>query len=160
MSYNVKIDKISNQYVTREKDPNDSWDADDLAWDHDIQGFSITDEKGYWDFVMENDPKGKTLHLVYVLYDTGDSFHNEANVICLIGLYEDESDAVTVMDALELDYKKNESFNPIKVKLPKKGVEETIGTSTWKGFFERLNSVNIKPVTNTNNRRRVITRRS
>lgn len=151
MSYNVKINKISRQHVIREKDPDERWDADDLAWDHDIQGFSVVGEKGYWDFVMENNPKGKTLYLVYALYDTGDSFRHEENEICLVGLYEDETDAVAVMEALELDYKKNESFNPIKVRLPKKGVEETIGTSTWKGFFERLRSINIEPVTETIN---------
>lgn len=164
MTYNVKIDKISRQHVTRERDPNEQWDADDLAWDHDIQGFSVVGKKKYWDFVMTKNPKGKTLYLVYALYNTGDSFHCEENVICLVGLYEDEADAVSVMDAIELDDKENsgrfdsDRFNPINVKLPKKGVEETIATSTWKGHFERLNTVNVESVTETINRKRVIRR--
>lgn len=160
MSYNIKIDKISRQYVTRESDPDKEWDADDLDWDHDIQGFVVVGEKDYWDFVMTNNPKGKTLYLVYALYSTGDSFHHEENVICLVGLYEDESDAVAVMDALELDDKENEdSREPVKVQLPKKGVEETIATSTWKGYFESLSSINIEPVLELSNRKRLISRR-
>lgn len=159
MSYNVRIDKISRQHVTREKDPDERWDADDLDWDHDIQGFSVVGEKDCWDFVMSDDPKGKTLHLVYVLYSTGDSFHHEENVICLVGLYEDIEDAMTVMDALEKDYEKDDSRLPVTVKLPKRGVEETIATSTWKGYFENLNSVNVVAVTELSNRKRVINRR-
>ncbi len=160
MSYNIKIDKTSRQHVTREADPNERWDGDDTDWEHDIHGFSVSGEKDYWDFVMKNDPKGKTLYLVYALYSTGDSFHHEENVICLVGLYEDESDAIAVVDAIELDYKKNEdSFEPVKVKLPKKGVEETIATSTWKGYFESLSSINIEPVTESSNRKRVISGR-
>lgn len=160
MSYNIKIEKISRQHVTREKNTDECWGADDLDWDHDIQGFSVVGEKDYWDFVMTNDPRDKTLYLVYSLYSTGDSFHHEENVICLVGLYEDESDAIAVMNALELDDKENgDSFEPVKVKLPKKGVEETIATSTWKGYFESLTSVNVEPVLNLSNRKRVINRR-
>jgi hypothetical protein len=160
MTYNVKIDKISTQYVTRERDPNERWDADDLAWDHNIQGFSVVGEKKYWDFVMTKNPKGKTLYLVYALYNTGDSFYCEENVICLVGLYEDKEDAVAVMDALELDNKKNSGrFNPINVKLPKKGVEETIATSTWKGHFERLDTINVEMITESSNRKSVVKRR-
>jgi len=159
MSYNVKIDKISRQHVTQESAPDERWDSNDFEWEHDIQGFIVVGEKGYWDFVMENDPKGKTLYLVYALYKTGDSFHHEENKICLVGLYEDELDAITVMDALEFDYKKNaDSSEPIRIQLPKKGMEEVIATSTWKGYFERLNTVNVEPITEISNRKRVIRR--
>jgi hypothetical protein len=147
MSYNVKIDKISTSYITRSRDLDDKWDNDDIAWSHDIRGFSVVGKNDYWDFVMTNDPKGKTLYLVYVIYNTGDSFHRENNAICLVGLYENQSDAKAVVNSLELDSKtNNEGFEPIKVKLPKTGVEETIGTSTWKGYFERVVSINCEEI--------------
>jgi hypothetical protein len=147
MTYNVKIDIISDNCVTREANPEDRWDVDDLDWNHDIRGFKVVEKKEYWDFVMENNPKGKSLYLVYVLYNTGDSFHLEENLICLVGLYEDVDDAKTVMHAIKSDYTKNsEKFYPIDVNLPKKGTTETICTASWKGYFTSLNSVNLEQI--------------
>jgi len=143
MRYNIKIENYSRKHITREAAPDECWDADDIEWEHNIAGFSVVGEKDYWDFAMADDPKGKTLYLVYALCSTGDSFHHEENVICLVGLYEDETDAIAVMNAVEIDNKENGGrFDPITVKLPKKGVEETIATSIWQGYFENLNSVN------------------
>lgn len=148
MSVNVEIVHYDNVYVTREADrSNDSWDADDVCHSHTIYGYRVIPEKSYWDFVLPNDPKGKTLYFVYALYNTGDSFHCEENVMCKVGLYEYEKDAESVMVALENDYKTDmDSFEPVKVYLPRKKTVETIGVSTWKGYFERLLNINIEPV--------------
>ncbi len=151
MSFNIKIEKDSYQHITRERNEDDRWDNDDLCWEHTIRGFKVVNKKDYWDFVLDKNPKGKTLYLVYVLYNTGDSFHREENVICLIGLYEHDKDAYTVADAIKRDYDESSNnyktkFNPIDVKLPKKKVKETISVASWKGYFESLTSVEVMPL--------------
>jgi hypothetical protein len=146
--FKVKIDYTDDISVTRTADPNDGWDADDFRHDYTINGYRLADDKSReWDFIFDKDPEGKTLYFVYALYDTGDSFHRENNVMCEIGLYEHEKDAETVMYALEQDYKKNpDGFDVMEVALPIGGVIQKIAASTWKGHFERLRSINIEPV--------------
>lgn len=155
MSTKIKIDLTERQHVTREADHSPgAWDADDIDHTHSIDGYTVVADKDRWDFILTEDPKNKTLYLVYTLYDTGDSFHQETNVLCLVGLYEHEKDAQAVMRAIEDDYRKSgDSFAPVKVALPKADRLETIGVSTWKGYFERLNEVRVEPLSSTGKNR-------
>lgn len=155
MSVNIEIVHHDNIYVTRKADRSgNSWDADDFAHDYSIDGYRVAFEESYWDFVLNEDPNGKTLYFVYALYNTGDSFHREDNVMCKIGLYEHEKDAESVMFALEKDYKNNpDSFDVLEIVLPIKGTVDKICTATWKGHFERLRSINIEPVSPVGKRR-------
>lgn len=147
--YYIHIERSEHSTVTREG--QGEWDNDDLDFRHDIHGFSVVEKENYWDFVMTENPKGKTLELVYVLYSTGDSFHHEENRISLVGLYETYQDAKFVMDFIESDYrefmkKDNYDHKPSKLVLPVSGKTEDIYTGTWKGYFERLTEVNIESV--------------
>ncbi len=153
MSVNIEIVREDHVEVTREA-TRVEWDADDIAHSHSIEGYVVVPKKAYWDFVLNEDPDNKTLYLIYTLYNTGDSFHYEENAICLVGLYEHKEDAVAVMRAIENDYKKSkDSFDPLKITLPKAGRVDTIGVSTWKGYFERLNEVCIELVEPVGERR-------
>lgn len=143
--FNIRILKESTTEVTRESDTTDPWDKDDVEYNHTIFGFEVEPDGMYWDFIMSNNPKGKTLYLVYVLYNTGDSFSRSDNCIELIGLYEDLEDAVKVQTAIEKDSNKT-TYTPLTVDLPKKGVTETIGVSTWRGYFESFNDCVVMPV--------------
>jgi hypothetical protein len=155
MSVNIKLEIRERIETIRHRDEDDKWDRDDIAHDYTIDGYYVVGEKDYCDFELTEDPKGETLYFVYVLYDTGDSFHREDSVMCHIGLYEHNEDAQVVMSALEENYnndKTRESFDPVEVALPRRGVDEVIGTSTWKGYFEKLVGVYIELVRPLRNR--------
>jgi hypothetical protein len=83
--------------------------------------------------------------LVYALYSTGDSFHSESGCLCQVFLTPHYADALAVMNAINQDAKeKSDSFEAITVKLPTAKRDETIGVSTWKGYFEGLEDVRIE----------------
>lgn len=145
MSVKIKIELEDFVEVTRERNPESEWDGDDISHTYSISGYSIVNN-GYWDFILENDPKDKILYFVYAIYNTGDSFHCDANRMCEIGLYENELDAGMVKKVLERDYKNHSnSFNPVTVYLPS-GKKETLCTSTWKGWFQELNIIVVEPI--------------
>lgn len=92
---------------------------------------------------------------MYVLYNTGDSFHKETNVIYLIGVYASVLDAIKVKDAIEKDYENDPSGKKIlpgpkahyiNVELPILEITEEIYTGVWKGYFESLRSVKIETI--------------
>jgi hypothetical protein len=143
----LKIDYQSYTDVTRHRDPDEKWDADDLAHSQSINGYSThTNLKGGWDFVLSKKPSAKQpFYLVYVNYSTGDSFHHETGCIEFVDVFESEKDGDALVDMLDKDYAKfkkadRHDYTPLKVKLPS-GVEREIYTSTWKGYFERLEGV-------------------
>jgi len=124
-------------------------DADDVCHEHSIRALQLVSEHGGWDFILQENPKNNPYFLVYTLYDTGDSFHREANCICLVGLYKYYEDALVVSKVINADYKNtyeesNHRIQPSRLKLPQSGEVVTICTSTWKGHFERLVSVEIE----------------
>jgi hypothetical protein len=152
--YYISIDCDSHCEVTREGQGD--WDGDDLLFDHSINGFVVVKEKDSWDFIVKNDPTGKQLELVYVLYST--AFHSEENRIELVGLYESYQDAKFVMDFIESDYrqfkeKDNYDYKPNEIVLPVSGKTEKIYTGTWKGYFEQLSEARIESVSDTGGRR-------
>lgn len=151
--FHIRIDHRESSSVTREADSSDSWDRNDVYYDHEIRGYEFVKEGRYWDFVVSEPPQPFTrYYVVYALYDTGDSFHREANRICFVYLTEHYPDAQAVMFALEKDYRqKYGTFEAVQVKLPVKGTIEPICSSTWKGHFERLRSIQIETVTQTGN---------
>ena len=66
---------IHRQYtqVTRERDPNDKWDADDTITDNSVDGIEIGED--YHRLYLEDAKVGEIVHLIYAVYSTGDSFH-------------------------------------------------------------------------------------
>lgn len=149
----VKIIRTHSEEVTRPRDPNDEWDNDDISHDHDIQGFSVVGEKEGWDFVLNENPEGDW-QLVCAFYSTGDSFHNENNCLSLVSFVKHMEDAEAILAAIEKDYKayyekQDWKHEPLKAHLPIANKEEEIYTGTWKGYFERLQSVEIKTLGKT-----------
>lgn len=149
--FHIRIVRDEYERVTRVADPEDEWGADDTDTDHTIYGYEVTE--GYWDFVLHEHPNKRPLYLIYALYDTGDSFHRADNKICLIFLSLHKEDAIAVERALEENSRtKSDDFHAIEVKLPIAKETVTIGTSTWKGYFESLRSFNFLSLCETTNR--------
>lgn len=156
MSKYIKIDIRSYDEVIREGNPDDKWDRDDTRSEHTINGFEEVGEKEGWDFVWPDDEIPVKIYIVYVLYDTGDSFGRSENNIELIGLYKDIADAEAVGDAIESDYKeydedRGHNYEPLAILLPVKQTIENVSTSTWKGYFEHFNSVEVRRIGRTKN---------
>ena len=99
--YFVRINTTDHAEVTRERNPDSQWDGDDISHSHTIHGFEIVaEERSGWDFILNENPSGQTLFLVYALYDTGDSFHIESNCLCLISLVKNTTDANAIAKAM------------------------------------------------------------
>ena len=143
----VKIVRTETYDVTREGDPDDRWDGDDISHSHEIEGFELVGEKQGWDFILTEKPTGNW-YLVCAFYSTGDSFHREDNCLSLVSFVKNMDDAKAIIGAIEKDYKAydqdNHRFKPVKVHLPVANRDEEIYTGTWKGYFERLNYAEIK----------------
>lgn len=142
----LRVEYDSYTDVTRHADPDERWDADDLAHGQNIHGYSIGNEKTYGEvFPVNGKPdKNKTYWLVYVNYSTGDSFHCETGCICFVDVLEDANDAEYLARVLEDDSKKdNYDYKPLKVKFPS-GMEKEICTSTWKGYFESIEDIHVE----------------
>jgi len=151
MKQYIQISKNDYCQTLREADPNERYDGDDICHNHVIHGFYSVKEKECWDFVLDVEELHSRLYLVYVLYDTGDSFHSEENCIELIGVYSNIEDVLVIEEAIELDHRKykktkEHDYNPMKVLLPKSNKIQEISTCTWKGYFETFNTVETKTI--------------
>jgi len=141
----IRIINDSRIYVTRESDPDNEWDRDDTSRSHNIEGFEIveSDSRYGYDFEVpfKIDPE-KEYYLVAVYYDTGNSFGRDDNEIDMIDLYNDVDIATEVKRRiLDNDNKNSYSvtiLNPL-------GKEYQISTS-WVGYFEHLNDVEVHRV--------------
>ena len=141
---------ITNHYeqVTRERDPNDEWDGDDISHEYNIEGFEVVNEKAGWDFVLNENPTGNW-YLVCAYFSTGDTFHHEEGCLSLVSFVKNIEDAKAIVGAIEKDYKdyqEKEDWNhkPLVVHLPVANKDEQIYTGTWKGYFERLSYAEVK----------------
>ena len=145
----LKVEYYSQKYITRHAERGERWDGDDLAHSQEIRGYSIHDKNTYGEvFPLMSEPDiNKTYWVVYVNYSTGDSFHHETGCICFVDIFEDANDAEYLTRLLEKDYENKDDYSrtPLKVKFPS-GIEKEIYTGTWKGYFERLESVRCEAI--------------
>jgi hypothetical protein len=148
----TKILILDNEHteITREA-TQPQWDADDTSSTHSIQGFKVVTDKGHYTFMVpfKIQPE-RAYYLVYVLYSTGDSFHNEDGCINFIDMFENEHFANKVRRAIQDDYNKygKETDNSDKwtITLPNPdGTKYSIHCS-WKGYFESLESAHLEIV--------------
>jgi hypothetical protein len=158
MKLNIKINTI--EHVIREADPDDEWDNGSHRDEHEIIGAEIVDDE-FSQFEVEGVKEGDTLYFVYALYNTGDTFGSYENKLCDLALLRHLEDAEYLYDCLEKDSKTVQDqsdfesmFKPLSVTYPKCGITETIGVSTWKGYFESLNSFEIAAVEISKKKRR------
>ncbi len=145
------IDKCYSE-VTDAADPNDSWSADSTHTDHNIVGFKFAKENFLTEIKVPFEIlPNKDYYLVYALYTTGDSFSNHSGNMEYIDLYDNEDLANEVVKTIELDYKiygkrKDSSFDNYSVVIKNNMGNEFKMSCPWKGYFERLDSIEAKSI--------------
>jgi len=141
-SYAVNILHTLSCRVTRHADHTDEWDADDLAYQPEVQAVQLSGSE-YGDFYLDSEPKvGENFFLVYVIYSTGDSFHHEEGRIEFVGLLKDAVDAEALAEHIR---KSDGSLTRYQVALPS-GESIEYYNGAWTGYFESLTSVNVASI--------------
>ena len=152
-----KIKFLDDFYIEtiREKDPCDEWDADDTCEYHHIRGFKIIDKDKYSNYSnlsveYEINPE-KSYYLLYVIYDTGDSFHREEGKICFINLYENKEIAEMCAKIIYDNYKDWQERDNIDDKynvtiFSNSGEKNFTFFCPWKVYFESLSNVEITSI--------------
>jgi hypothetical protein len=145
----IRVINKTHTHITRHRDPNDEWDADDISIDNNITGIEIvTDEKYYGDLDVPFEVKpNQTYYLLYAIYGTGDSFcHSDGN-IDYIELYEDINLANSSAQMIADDYKSYEKdHNSYSCEILNSQGNIFKMSCPWKGYFESLEDVDVIPV--------------
>jgi len=167
---NIKILDEARTYVTDPANPDDKWDRDNTATEHDIRGFRVVGEQNYYDLSVdfEVDPT-RPYFLVYAIYSTGDSFGHDDGCIEFVGLYESLDVAHENAQRLKIhnetyrqwndpwytpskqmsmaELKKLEkNFEPYSVQLVTKDGTDYKMNVPWHGYFEHLDEVEVESV--------------
>lgn len=154
----VRIKYSQYTEVTRDADPEDEWDQDDLAHDVSIDGFEVVDK--YPDILcpFKIDPD-KTYYLVAATYSTGDSFHHETGLKSFVAMFQTEEEAKHACKLIRAhyniyEYDNNNYFDKTKeiekpagyeeygLVVPNNGVNMHV-SSDWTGYFESLEAVDV-----------------
>ena len=105
-----------------------------------VEGLKISERK-HGDFPVKHGVKlGDNYILVYVIYDTGDSFgrcYGEFTEIALFDV-EDLDKAKELVRLVTEDAEKNSEYDYSESHGVIKFEERKIGTNEWKGYFERF----------------------
>lgn len=146
MNYGYKIEYFSDTQVTREANPEDSWDGEDLDTSWTITpNISESDETSPDIVVPFKLDLDKNYYIVHVIYSTGDSFHHHSGYQCdFIELFQNKEKAETLVKAIKeqnYDYYSNKrDFGENAYILPykdEKGNEKTLYCK-WNGYFESI----------------------
>jgi hypothetical protein len=144
------IDEV-DRYVDRVG--TGQWDGDDTTEVHRIQGIRLVGDTAFYDLTVPFIPdRDKDYFLVYVEYDTGDSFHRECGRVCFVDLYEKYEDAMKTRETIEKNMRDyNESENGrverdygVRIKNSKGSKYEF--NCPWKGYFENFGGARIQGV--------------
>jgi len=110
-------------------------------------GARITNE-GYSDvslFPGETEVKpGDDIYIVYVSYDSGDSFGRENGCRTHLWAFSNSAKAYRLVEAIRKDAAANPNFNYEGKPLEFEGVP--INTNEWKGYFEHFNYADVEAV--------------
>jgi len=166
--YPVTVHDQTNSYVTREAEPGERWDADDIAMDTTVIGVETKEAgstKGYYDLAVPFEVvDGEDYYLVWAVYSDGDSFHHEEGCHRHIELFKTKEKAETLARKIQVHndiYNEHNSYRSYHDKKPtpkpkdydtyslkylnEAGVEMNCHCS-WNGYFERLTAINIDRV--------------
>ena len=155
--YRVRVVDDEHCEVTREAEPGERWDNDDVSYDHYIKGIKLVDHNEYGDIDLGYKPEeGKLYYLLYVTYSTGDSFHREDGRISFVDLYRTREEAEENVKLMREHYEKardrrferikKEKFNPYSVELKNHEGNVFSFHCPYVGYFERLSSIEVESV--------------
>lgn len=149
----IKIIDNSYQEVIRECDHTDEWDRDDTREEHEILGIEKVDKKGYRDLTVAfKVEKDRPYYLVYVLYDTGDSFGRDENRIEFVDLYQSKENAEALKKLIEENHAEchdNDEYSFEKrhsLKYKNEEGNEVTFSKSWEGYFENFNGCHVQEV--------------
>jgi hypothetical protein len=146
-TYEISITDYTETHVTREGDPNEQFDGDDVEHSHSITGFKLGARSG--DITLCFEPKFNTDYfLLYYLWSTGDSFSHESGKIEFIDLYRNRNEAEVAKKKIEKHYEEYKSGNEVVDKLNIKfsnRVNADLSVSYF-GYFESLESVIVEAI--------------
>lgn len=144
----ISIDLDGYRYVTRPADPTDDWDRDDTAASLSVRGIHVVQKQGYRDLTVPFDViPGRAYWLVWVDYDTGDSFGRDGNQFEAIDLFEDYELARACGKACEdLEEELNGKYVYDSLQYERQNGERVKVHAPWLGYFENLNRVEVQHV--------------
>lgn len=133
-----------NEYVTRERDEDDSWDIGDSAASPEVFSTHILDKDNKYNLsrcysnveLIGEAKHGDMVHVVWAHYSTGCTFGSN-ETIDIVGVFSDHEDAIDVADAAT-DLKNAHSFK-VDTKFGEKDFY-----APWIGYFEHLNAIHIE----------------
>ena len=147
-----EIDVKCNEYrkVTREADPSDRWDRDDIAYDITPIGFTSRVFDGdyvQWTTSVPFEPEfDRDYYLLVVYHGDGDSFHNEYGLMHVVDLYRTREEAQAAEKQIwdhsknfDPDYEKRHSVNITF----SDGVTRPTSTRDWTCYFTVLERTQI-----------------
>lgn len=147
----IKLDQHSES--TREASSDDSWDRGDTSTSWYVQGATMreNDRSSYYSAEYEGDLKpGDIVHLLYVVYSTGDSFGHDHNAqFDFVGVYKNHDVAAANRAELEKFSDRNFSYEDggNNAKLKTDDGQEYDYYVPWLGYFESLGYIEIHSCT-------------
>jgi hypothetical protein len=141
------LNDIQNDYEDSGEEYGD-WSA---KITHNITGAIKVEEKEYFDLEVNDDFLNKEVYLLYILYETGDSFGASSGNIEYLDVFKNYDKALEVKKIIEYDYKRSPiySFQPEGTGLfyrKENGNVAKIPTNIYKGYFEDLEAVVIQKI--------------
>ena len=140
----IRLDTNTYSEVTRERDPNDTWDGDDVAYDTTIRYAYLSDKDCSADVMAEGEVKvGDPIYIVVVTYGDGDTFHHTTGNTDYLMAYKDKAHAEGLVKTLHDNYDSRDKEDRYSFSYR----EHTFSTFNWVGYFNSLEGVEIVPMT-------------
>lgn len=148
-TYSILINYHTSSYVTREGDPNEQYDGDDVDNSHSIYGFKLAKSYG-GDITLTYEPQfDRDYFLLYYLWSTGDSFSYESGKIEFVDLYETSEEAELAKKKIEQHYETRNTPGNKRTNGPiikySNGTKAEL-TVPYYGYFESLESVEVQTI--------------
>lgn len=134
----------SQRWITRDPDPQDSWDRGDYGGSYSVTGVYLSG--GYRDEIQSSHvfSSGDQCWIVYASYTTGSTFGSEGGYGCIIAITPTSDLAIQVEKAAtKLDVElwpegilKPYWFNPSEYSFAKGKI-----LAPWIGYFESLDAI-------------------
>ncbi len=147
----MKFDLNYQDYSDREVEQH-SEDAYDYSWSEDhtyVYNYATVVTEGYSDvdlFPGEAEVRrGDDIYVVYVAYNTGDSFGRSQGYRVHLWAFSDRDRARSLVKLLEADAVANPDYDFDHKPVEFEGVP--ISTNDWKGYFEQFIAADIETVT-------------